>query len=57
MSHKFNCSFCGKHQDDAFLLVAGLNAFICEACIATCSEILQCKRAGEAEYRSWTNPT
>ena len=28
-----HCSFCGKHQDDVAKLMAGIERFICDACI------------------------
>ncbi len=34
------CSFCGKHQDQVRRLVAGPGVFICDQCIALCSEII-----------------
>jgi hypothetical protein len=35
-----HCSFCGKHQKDAYKLIAGSNVYICDACISLCIEIL-----------------
>ena len=34
------CSFCGKHQNDVKKLIAGPAVFICDECIALCSEII-----------------
>jgi len=34
------CSFCGKREDQV-RLVAGPGVFICDQCVALCSEILQ----------------
>ncbi|MCF8351715.1 MAG: ATP-dependent Clp protease ATP-binding subunit ClpX, partial [Bacteroidales bacterium] len=34
------CSFCGRDKSDTNILVAGLNAHICDYCIAQAQEIL-----------------
>src|SRR5215831_6687934 len=34
------CSFCGKSQNDVKRLVAGPTAYICDACIDVCNDIL-----------------
>jgi hypothetical protein len=34
------CSFCGKGQDDVQKLVAGPGIYICDECVALCSEII-----------------
>ena len=35
------CSFCGKRQDQVHRMMAGMdNAFICDACIELCAEIM-----------------
>ena len=35
------CSFCGKHQDQVHRMLAGMNgAFICDACVDLCAEIM-----------------
>lgn len=34
------CSFCGKTQDQVNRLVAGPGVFICDQCVALCSEII-----------------
>jgi len=28
-----HCSFCGKHEHEAILLIAGQGKFICDACV------------------------
>ena len=36
------CSFCGKRQDQVHRMLAGMDgAFICDACVALCSEIME----------------
>ena len=38
---KLKCSFCNKPQDKVKKLIAGANgAYICDECVAICSEIL-----------------
>ena len=34
------CSFCGKSQSEVGRLIAGANAFICDECVAMCSDII-----------------
>jgi ATP-dependent Clp protease ATP-binding subunit ClpX len=34
------CSFCGKHDDEVFKLVAGPNVFICDECVAAAQQII-----------------
>lgn len=34
------CSFCGKTRDKVGRLVAGPGVFICDGCVALCSEVL-----------------
>ena len=41
---KIRCSFCGKTQDQVRKMIAGSgnhNVYVCDACIALCSEILE----------------
>ena len=39
---KIRCSFCGKTEDQARKLIAGPDgAYICDDCVAICSEIIQ----------------
>jgi ATP-dependent Clp protease ATP-binding subunit ClpX len=37
----FNCSFCGKTQDEVKRLIAGPNVFICNECILACDDLLR----------------
>ena len=34
------CSFCGKKRDEVRKLVAGPGVFICDECVALCSEVI-----------------
>ncbi len=34
------CSFCGKHKSEVKRLVAGPSVFICDECIAECSQLI-----------------
>jgi len=34
------CSFCGKDKSEVKRLVAGPSVFICDECIAECSQLL-----------------
>lgn len=36
-----HCSFCGKHQDDVTLIIAGPQGVnICDECVGLCNEII-----------------
>ena len=35
------CSFCGKAQENVRKIVAGPGVYICDECIAICSEIIE----------------
>lgn len=48
-SELLKCSFCGKSQKQVFQLISGPNAYICDECVALCSEIVAERRAKDAE--------
>lgn len=35
------CSFCGKHQNEVKKLIAGPTVFVCNECVALCTDILR----------------
>ena len=35
-----HCSFCGRSEREVEKLVAGPNMFICDACVASCVDVL-----------------
>src|SRR5262245_11027628 len=37
----FYCAFCGKSQLDVRTLVAGPDTFICDECVATCTDVIE----------------
>ncbi|MDP2327967.1 MAG: ClpX C4-type zinc finger protein, partial [Dehalococcoidia bacterium] len=38
---QYNCSFCGKNQDQVKRLIAGPGAvYICDECVELCQEII-----------------
>jgi ATP-dependent protease Clp ATPase subunit len=42
----YNCSFCGKNQEQVLRLIAGPGGiYICDECIDLCNEILEEERA------------
>jgi len=41
------CSFCGRHKDEISRMISGLDAYICDECVALCSSVLE-KEFGEA---------
>ena len=37
----FHCSFCGKDKSETLMLIAGINAHICEVCVEQAHDIVQ----------------
>jgi ATP-dependent Clp protease ATP-binding subunit ClpX len=45
MTNDVYCSFCGKSQREAEVMVAGpVRVFICDECVALCVELVTTKR-------------
>ncbi|NPA40869.1 MAG: ATP-dependent Clp protease ATP-binding subunit ClpX [Aquificae bacterium] len=48
---KQRCSFCGKHQDQALVLIAGpSDTFICDECVEKCYYIVKEQKAEKPEF-------
>ena len=45
------CSFCGKHQDQVYKIIAGPGVYICSECVELCAEILAADPEGGAVFR------
>jgi alkylhydroperoxidase/carboxymuconolactone decarboxylase family protein YurZ len=46
-SHKYQCSFCGKSQEQVQRLIAGPGGvYICNECVDLCREIIEQEQAG-----------
>ena len=41
MPKELACSFCGKKQAQVVKLIAGPGVYICDQCIALCTEIIE----------------
>jgi ATP-dependent Clp protease ATP-binding subunit ClpX len=41
---ELSCSFCGRSEHQVTNLVAGAHAYICDACVDTCSAIIAAER-------------
>jgi ClpX C4-type zinc finger len=48
------CSFCGKSKDRVEKLIAGPGVFICDQCVAICSDIVAKGPPGERRGRWWS---
>lgn len=35
-----HCSFCGKSQNEVAVIIAGPTVFICDKCVALCSDVV-----------------
>ena len=48
-----HCSFCGKSQEEAEILITGPGVYICDECIRLCNDIIaeQKKRIGREAPR------
>ena len=45
----FECSFCGKQQQEVKRLIAGPSAYICDDCVELCASILKQEEIDEKE--------
>lgn len=45
------CSFCGRPQSEAVIMITNANAFICEACVVLCYEVLRNRIEGMLTLR------
>jgi hypothetical protein len=52
-----SCSFCLKPDTDVAKLVAGPGVFICNECVALCTEVIEASMAGEAPPTPPVPPT
>lgn len=46
------CSFCGRDEQDVFMLIAGPRVFICDTCAALCCELAATRRAAMSSQRN-----
>ena len=37
----FHCSFCGKSQHEVKKLIAGPSVYVCDECVALCTDIIK----------------
>lgn len=37
------CSFCGRPTGETLVLIAAQSAYICDACVLTCSDIVNAR--------------
>ncbi len=49
------CSFCGKHQDQVFRVIAGPNSYICNECVDLAVAILDEERPPQANFDEAVN--
>ncbi len=47
----FHCSFCGRDKSEAMMLIAGLEAHICEICVESAIEIIDQELYGDENRR------
>ncbi len=47
---QLRCSFCGKPESQVRKLIAGPNAYICEACVGICLEIIEDELGSASDY-------
>lgn len=50
------CSFCGKPQEQVRTLVAGPDAYICDACIELCNSIIDAEVAADVDKKNMVLP-
>jgi ATP-dependent Clp protease ATP-binding subunit ClpX len=47
----YQCSFCGRDKSEAMMLIAGVNAHICDACIEQAHDIIQEELFGQPKNK------
>ena len=54
-----HCSFCGKSQTQTWKLIAGPHAYICDACVFTCCDLLSKQEDGKStgQGKEWAART
>ncbi len=58
---KIHCSFCGKEKEQAKVLVAGMEAHICDQCVVQAGEIVRAQeerhvgKTGKSSHRQFAN--
>lgn len=50
------CSFCGKSENEVNQLIAGPDCYICDACVALCTQILQDKQPEVSDVSGLPTP-
>ena len=50
---ELNCSFCGRKKPDTQILVAGIDAHICEKCVDQAIGIIQHEKTGITELENF----
>jgi ATP-dependent Clp protease ATP-binding subunit ClpX len=53
---EFHCNFCGRDKADAMILVAGLEAHICEVCVEQAQGIIQQELYGKEQKKEKKAP-
>jgi len=43
------CSFCRKHQDDVWKMIAGPGVYVCDECVELCAQIMSDEMGGKAD--------
>ena len=46
------CSFCGKPKEEATMLISGIEANICDACVEQASKIVDVELGGVAKKKN-----
>lgn len=46
------CSFCGKNEKEAMLLIAGIDGYICEICAEQANNIIDRELKGDTSFKS-----
>ncbi|MGI9345095.1 MAG: ATP-dependent Clp protease ATP-binding subunit ClpX [Gammaproteobacteria bacterium] len=54
-----SCSFCGKTQTEVTKLIAGADAYICDGCVALCTDIIkegEAEKSADSGAHDWPRP-
>ncbi len=52
----YRCSFCGKDKSEALILIAGIEAHICEVCVEQAVDIIEEELYGNKKQQAATTP-
>ena len=56
-TENYRCSFCGRDKNEALILIAGIDAHICEVCVEQANEIIGEELQTEKDSGFYVHPS